>query len=158
MNAIYRNKLYSVVDTEGDGIILDGPTGHFVIPLNDPRLTVDPTDDEYFAANQQTEAMRDDINKLPLSKDAKAYARRTGLKSMMDQPKQFMKVNAQILNAGKPNKMKNYDVGEQTDGKKGAPKKAFKESFDVEPRSVYTRAGQVSKESAGEIVDRLLNG
>jgi hypothetical protein len=83
-------------------------------------------------------AMRDDINKLPLSKDAKAYARRTGLKSMMDQPKQFMKVNAQILNPGKPNVMKNYEVGEQTDGKKGAPKKAF-------------------KESAGQIVDRLLN-
>ena len=82
--------------------------------------------------------MRDDINKLPLSKDAKAYARRTGLKSMMNQPKQFMKVNAQITNPGKPNKVKNYEVGEQTDGKKGAPAHAF-------------------KESAGEIVDKLLN-
>jgi hypothetical protein len=82
--------------------------------------------------------MRDDINKLPLSKEAKAYARRTGLKSMMDQPKQFMRVNAQITNPGKPNKVKNYEVGEQTDGKKGAPAKAF-------------------KESASEIVDRLLN-
>jgi hypothetical protein len=83
--------------------------------------------------------MRDDIDKLPLSKEAKAYARRTGLKSMMRQPKDFAVVNAQITNPGKPNVVKNYDVGEQTDGKKGAPKKAFKES-----------------ESAEEIVNRLL--
>jgi hypothetical protein len=82
--------------------------------------------------------MRDDINKLPLSKDAKAYARRSGLKSMMNQPKAFTKVNAQITNPGKPNKVKNYDVGEQTNGTKGAPKKAF-------------------KESASEIVARLLS-
>jgi hypothetical protein len=138
MNAIYRDELYSVVDTEGDGIILNGPTGHFIVPLNDPRLIVDPTDDEHFGAEPRMEAMRDDINTLPLSKDAKAYARRTGLKSMMDQPKAFMKVNAQILNPGKPNKLKNYDVGEQTDGKKAPPAKAF-------------------KESAGEIVARLLS-
>lgn len=73
--------------------------------------------------------MRDDINKLPLPKEAKAYARRTGLKSMMDQPKQFQRVNAKLLNPGKPNKMKNYDVGATTSGKKGAPQKAFKESL-----------------------------
>lgn len=73
--------------------------------------------------------MRDDINKLPLPKEAKAYARRTGLKSMMDQPKQFQRVNAMLLNPGKPNVVKNYDDGTTTDGKKGAPKKAFKESL-----------------------------
>lgn len=75
--------------------------------------------------------MRDDINKLPIPKAAKAYARRTGLKSMMDQPKQFQKVNAMILNPGKPDKMRNYDVGVTTDGKKPAPKKAFNEAQTV---------------------------
>lgn len=83
--------------------------------------------------------MRDDIDKLPLPKEAKAYARRTGLKSMMDQPKQFQRVNAMLLNPGKPNKMRNYDVGATTSGKKGAPEKAMKEST-----------------SPLEIVDRLL--
>jgi hypothetical protein len=75
--------------------------------------------------------MRDDIDKLPLPKEAKAYARRTGLKSMMRQPKDFAKVNAMLLNPGKPNVVKNYDNGESTDGKKGAPKKAFKESLSA---------------------------
>ena len=83
--------------------------------------------------------MRDDINKLPIPKEAKAYARRTGLKSMMDQPKQFQRVNAKLLNPGKPDKMKNYEVGCTTDGKKPAPQKAFKESL-----------------SANEIVQKLL--
>lgn len=73
--------------------------------------------------------MRDDINKLPIPKEAKAYARRTGLKSMMDQPKQFMKVNAMLLNPGKPNKIKNYDVGKSTAG--GKPEKAIKEDAEA---------------------------
>jgi hypothetical protein len=93
--------------------------------------------------------MRDDINELPLSKEAKAYARRSGLRSIMGQPKQFMRVNAQITNPGKPNKVKNYEVGEQTDGRKGAPAHAFKESAGA-------GAGQKGKELASEIVDQLL--
>lgn len=75
--------------------------------------------------------MRDDINKLPLPKAAKAYARRTGLKSMMNQPKQFQKVNAMLMNPGKPDKMKNYDNGETTTGKRGAPEKAIKEAAEI---------------------------
>lgn len=55
--------------------------------------------------------MRDDINKLPLPREAKAYARRKGLKSMMQQPAQFLRVNAALTNPGKPNIFKNYDVG-----------------------------------------------
>lgn len=75
--------------------------------------------------------MRDDIDNLAIPKAAKAYARRTGLKSMMDQPKQFQKVNAMIMNPGKPDKMKNYEVGVTTDGKKPAPQKAFNEAHEL---------------------------
>jgi hypothetical protein len=72
--------------------------------------------------------MRDDIGSLPIPKEAKAYARRTGLKSMMQQPKQFQRVNAMIMNPGKPDKFKNYEVGVDTTGKKPAPKSAIKDS------------------------------
>jgi hypothetical protein len=61
--------------------------------------------------------MRDDIDSLPLPPEAKAYARRGGLKSMMNQPTAFARVNAMLTNPGKKNKVKNYTVGQQTDGK-----------------------------------------
>lgn len=54
--------------------------------------------------------MRDDIDILPLPAKAKAYARRKGLASMMRQPDDFVAVNAEITNPGKPNKFKNNDV------------------------------------------------
>lgn len=54
--------------------------------------------------------MRDDIGKLNMSPRAKAYARRGGLASMMRQPKDFQKVNAEISNPGKPDKFVNRDA------------------------------------------------
>lgn len=54
--------------------------------------------------------MRDDINKLPLPPAAKRYARRKGLKSMMRQPRDFLRVNAMLTNPGKRNKMRSYDA------------------------------------------------
>lgn len=76
--------------------------------------------------------MRDDIDKLPLPKAAKAYARRSGLKSMMRQPKDFQKVNAMLLNPGKPDKFKEYEVGRSTDGKRlGSMKHAIKEAEEI---------------------------
>lgn len=60
---------------------------------------------------------RDDIDKLPLPDAAKRYARRKGLKSMEQQPKPFQKVNAMLLNPGKPDHFKNYTTGETTMGK-----------------------------------------
>ena len=66
---------------------------------------------------------RDDISTLPIPASAKAYARRTGLAAMKRQPKEFQKVNAELLNPGKPDKVKNYEVGRTTDGKRlGAQK------------------------------------
>lgn len=62
--------------------------------------------------------MRDDIDQLPLPAEAKAYARRTGLKSMQRQPKDFQRVNAMLTNPGLPDQFANRDVGETTDGKK----------------------------------------
>lgn len=85
------------------------------------------------------EAMRDDIGKLPIPAEAKAYARRTGLKSMMNQPKQFQRVNAMLMNPGKKDHFQNYEVGATTSGKKGAPEKAIKDSL-----------------TADEVVDALL--
>jgi hypothetical protein len=76
--------------------------------------------------------MRDDINKLPIPKAAKAYARRSGLKSMMRQPKDFTKVNAMLTNPGKPNKVKNYEIGQTTDGKPlSKQKNAIKEAHAI---------------------------
>jgi hypothetical protein len=54
--------------------------------------------------------MRDDVWKLPLPAMAKRYARRKGLKSMMRQPKDFLKVNAMIINKGKDEGFKNRDA------------------------------------------------
>jgi len=74
---------------------------------------------------------RDDIGKLPLSAGAKAYARRSGLKAMMRQPRDFARVNAEITNPGKPNKVKNYTAGQSTDGKGvDSMKNAIKDSAE----------------------------
>jgi hypothetical protein len=54
--------------------------------------------------------MRDDVWKLPLSGKAKRYARRRGLRSMMRQPDDFVAVNAELTNPGKPNVFKNRDA------------------------------------------------
>lgn len=55
-----------------------------------------------------TETCADDLANLPLPAAAKAYARRGGLKSMINQPKAFQKVNAMLTNPGKVNKFQNY--------------------------------------------------
>ena len=75
---------------------------------------------------------RDDIDSLPIPKAAKSYARRSGLASMKDQPKQFQAVNAMITNPGKKDKFQNYTAGETTGGKnlsKGQPN-AMKEAAE----------------------------
>lgn len=52
MKAIYDNKLYSIVDTAGDEIILqrdditDSEFDYEFVKLSDPSLIVDPTDEE----------------------------------------------------------------------------------------------------------------
>src|SRR4051812_41993420 len=80
--------------------------------------------------------MRDDIGKLPLPPAAKAYARRSGLASMMRQPRDFTRVNAMLTNPGKPNVVKNYTAGSSTDGKPvDSMKHAIKDSAQ---RIVYT--------------------
>lgn len=46
MKAIWRGRLYRVLDTEGDEIILEGDVGEIRVSLGDHALVVDPTDDE----------------------------------------------------------------------------------------------------------------
>lgn len=65
--------------------------------------------------------MRDDINRLGLPRLAQAYARRKGMAAIKRQPFEFMRVNALLMNPGKPNKFKNYDDGEKV-------RHAFKEA------------------------------
>jgi len=55
---------------------------------------------------------QDDIWKLPLSRKAKAYARRKGMKALKNQPKQYQAVNAELTNPGKADKFQNYTVGQ----------------------------------------------
>jgi hypothetical protein len=38
---------------------------------------------------------------------------------MKRQPREFQRVNAMIMNPGRPDKWRNYDVGASTSGKKG---------------------------------------
>lgn len=86
---------------------------------------------------------RDDIDKLPLSPGAKAYARRSGLKSMMRQPGDFARVNAALTNPGKPNVVKNYTAGQSTDGKGvDSMKNAIKDSAE---QTVATLLGEERK-------------
>lgn len=59
---------------------------------------------------------RDDINKVPIPPAAKAYARRHGLQSMERQPKDFRRVNAMLMNPGKPDKFVNNDASEKSMG------------------------------------------
>lgn len=42
--------------------------------------------------------MRDDLNKLPLPPEAKAYARRSGLSAMKKQPQSFINMSAAVSN------------------------------------------------------------
>lgn len=42
--------------------------------------------------------MRDDLNKLPLPPEAKAYARRSGMKALKRQPQQFINMVASLTN------------------------------------------------------------
>lgn len=86
--------------------------------------------------------MRDDIHTLPISREAKAYARRKGLKAMMRQPKDFLKVNAQLTNPGKPDRFQNYDDGENAQGGK------------VGDRNLLNR----KHETAQAVVDALIYG
>jgi hypothetical protein len=59
---------------------------------------------------------RDDLQKLPIPALAKKYARRHGLKAISSpqNPRLFQRVNAKLVNPGKPDKFKNYDAGEYT--------------------------------------------
>lgn len=66
--------------------------------------------------------VRDDLDSLPLPPEAKAYARRKGLASMMRQPADFCRVNAMLSNPGRPDLFKNYDEGEPV-------RHAFNESY-----------------------------
>ncbi len=52
-------------------------------------------------------SVRDDLPKLPLSRAAKAYARRRGLASLRRQPHDWLKVQAELTNppgSGRPTK------------------------------------------------------
>jgi len=57
--------------------------------------------------------MRDDINTLAIPASAKKYARRKGLKSMLNQPKDYIRVVSDITNQnfkGFPNRDKGQKV------------------------------------------------
>ena len=72
---------------------------------------------------------RDDIKSLPLSREAKAYARRSGMKALKRQPREFQKVNHQIMNpTRKSRKFKNRDEGNgsKTDGATTSVPKSMK--------------------------------
>lgn len=88
---------------------------------------------------------RDDIGKLPFSKQGKAYARRGGLASMKRQPKDYIKsVAADTNQLSKMGSFKNYDAAEKPSG-----------------GSVGTSAGLTKKKNeslAQEVVDTMLNG
>ena len=90
---------------------------------------------------------RDDINILPIPAKSKAYNRRTGLKAMKRQPKQFQAANAEITNPGKKDHFQNYTTGEMTGGKKlsGAPVELSMNTGGVNVR-----------EDAEEVMNKLL--
>lgn len=46
MKALYKNKLYYVIETEGDNVQLRSGDTVITVPLSDPDLIIDPTDDE----------------------------------------------------------------------------------------------------------------
>lgn len=72
---------------------------------------------------------RDDIGKLPITPQAKKYARRSGLKSMLRQPKDYQNMVAAELKQSYKG-FPNHDVGSSTSG--GSPKKnAIKEGTGV---------------------------
>lgn len=59
--------------------------------------------------------MRDDLTSLPLSRAAKAYARRRGLASMRRQPRDWLKVVGELTNPPESGRstagFKNTDAG-----------------------------------------------
>lgn len=83
--------------------------------------------------------MRDDIEHLPLSQAAKAYARRRGLKSMKAQPWPWLKVMGELTNP--PGS--------------GRPVKGFKSTDAAGP---VPRAFESRKFRAQKLVEDLLRG
>jgi hypothetical protein len=60
---------------------------------------------------------QDDIGKLPISREGKAYARRGGLASMKRQPKDYINmVAAETNQKGKKNSFRKYDAEEMSTG------------------------------------------
>jgi hypothetical protein len=52
LKAIYKGKLYYVIETEWENIQLRGKDGVITVDLADPDLIIDPTDDEVSHANK----------------------------------------------------------------------------------------------------------
>lgn len=94
---------------------------------------------------------RDDIAKLPIPKIAKAYARRTGLKSMMRQPKDFAAVNAKLMNpTWKRNKFKLHSVGQTLGNPRGGMKEAAR-------RVIATLLQETDADVSREEAEPMLN-
>ena len=63
--------------------------------------------------------MRDDIDKLPLPKEAKSYARGKGMKFLQAKPQNYIDMVAAVTGQKALKKgFKNTDAGQSTDGKK----------------------------------------
>ena len=91
---------------------------------------------------------QDDIGKLPMSKEAKSYARRGGLASMKKQPQQYISMVAKETNqAGKQKGFRNFDAEEVSTG--GA----------LGSKSIVTKKNGKKQESmAKAVVATLLDG
>jgi hypothetical protein len=88
---------------------------------------------------------RDDINKLPMSREAKSYARRGGLASMKRQPKDYINMVAADTNQkAKKNSFKSYDAEEMSSG--GA----------MGSKNIVTK--KKTESMAQQVVDSMLNG
>jgi len=60
MNALYRNRLFHIVDVAND-LTLEDATGHvFTVPLHDETLVIDPTDGDLAEAEAKAAAGTDD--------------------------------------------------------------------------------------------------
>jgi len=88
---------------------------------------------------------RDDIGKLPFSREGKAYARRSGLASMKRQPKDYINMVAADTNQkAKKNSFKSFDAEEMSTG--GA----------MGSKNIVTKKKMESL--AQQVVDSMLNG
>lgn len=88
---------------------------------------------------------RDDINKLPMSREAKSYARRGGLASMKRQPKDYIKMVAADTNQkGKMSGFKNSDAEEMSTGE------------PMGSKNIVTK--KKNESMAQQVVDSMLNG